>query len=170
MRLNRLLLPSLPLLLLAVAPAASAQLRTLELAFTGIECASCLESLPARIQRLRGVENAKVDAAKQILSVRFAAANRIRIEQIRDAVEQDGTKTRQATVSLAGTLAENAGGWTLQLPNNGSRFDLSLDGAAPSVQYALKAGPALVSGVIANLRPSSGVLAISPSAIEPEAQ
>jgi copper chaperone CopZ len=139
----------------------AAQLRSVDLSFEGIECASCVESLPARIQRLRGVESAKVDAAKQILAVRLAAENRVRLEQIRDAVEQDGTKTRQATVTIQGTLVEEGNRWFLKVPN-GSSFEISLDGALPSAQYSLKAGRATVSGVIKNLR----VLSITPTSIE----
>jgi copper chaperone CopZ len=139
----------------------AAQLRSVDLSFEGIECASCVESLPARIQRLRGVESAKVDAANQILAVRLAAENRVRLEQIRDAVEQDGTKTRQATVTIQGTLVEEGNRWLLRVPN-GSSFEISLDGALPSAQYSLKAGRATVSGVIKNLR----VLSITPTSIE----
>jgi copper chaperone CopZ len=139
----------------------AAQLRSVDLSFEGIECASCVESLPARIQRLRGVESAKVDAAKQILAVRLAAENRVRIEQIRDAVEQDGTKTREATVTIQGTLVEDGNRWLLKVPN-GSSFEISLDGAPPSAQYSLKAGRATVTGVIKNLR----VLSITPTSIE----
>lgn len=156
---------SILFVLLAASPLA-AQLRSAELTFEGIGCASCLESLPARILRMRGVESAKVDAAKGILSVKLAGENRVRIEQLRDAIEQDGAKARQATVSAKGKLIEQAGRWLLRLPNNGSQFEISLDAAAPSAQYSLKAGAALISGTVKNLRPESGPMAISPASIE----
>lgn len=155
-----------PLLFILFAAPLAAQLRSADLTFEGVNCASCVESLPARIQRMRGVESAKVDAAKGILSVKLAAENRIRLEQIRDAIEQDGTKARQATISARGALVEQAGRWLFKLPHGGSQFEVTLDAGAPSAQYSLKAGTAMISGTVKNLRPESGPMAISPSSIE----
>ncbi len=155
-----------PLLFILFAAPLAAQLRSAELTFEGINCASCVESLPARIQRMRGVESAKVDAAKGILSVKLAAENRIRLEQIRDAIEQDGTKARQAAISAKGALFEQAGRWLFKLPNGGSQFEVLLDAAAPSAQYSLKAGATMISGSVKNLRPDAGPMALSPSSIE----
>lgn len=161
-----------PVLLAALAASAFAQLRSVELRFEGVNCAPCLESLPARIQRMRGVESARVDAEKGLLTIKLAEANRIRLEQIRDTVEQDGTKARAATVALAGELAEAAPGsgrWLLKLPNGAGTFTLSFDGATPSAQYGAKAGRAIVTGTIAPLKPDppGSPLTIVPSSIEP---
>ncbi len=153
------------LFILFAAPLA-AQLRSVDLTFEGVNCASCVESLPARIQRMRGVESATVDAAKGILSVKLAAENRVRLEQIRDAIEQDGTKARQASISAKGTLVEQAGRWLFKLPNGGSQFEVLLDAAAPSAQYSLKAGATMISGTVKNLRPDAGPMAMSPLSIE----
>lgn len=159
------------LLLLSTALPAMAQLRSVELKFEGVNCAPCLESLPARIQRMRGVESASVDPAKGLLTVKLAASNRVRLEQIRDTVEQDGTKAIQATVSVAGQLSEespNSGKWRLQLPGNAGAFLISFDGAPPSAQYSGKAGPAAVTGAIGTLRPepAGSPLTIVPALIE----
>ena len=155
-----------PLLFILFAAPLAAQLRSADLTFEGINCASCVESLPARIQRMRGVESAKVDGAKGILSVKLAAENRVRLEQIRDAIEQDGTKARRATISAKGALIEQAGRWLFKLPNSGSQFEVLLDAAAPSAQYSLKAGATMISGTVKNLRPAAGPMALSPSSIE----
>ena len=146
----------------------AAQLRSVDLSFTGIECASCLDSLPGRIQRLRGVESAQVHAAKQTVAVKLAGQNRIRLEQIRDAIEQDGTKVREATLTVTGVLGEaeaGSGRWLLQLPN-GAQFEVSVDGGPPSAQYALKPGRAAISGTIANVRPAAGPMVIAVKSIE----
>jgi len=139
-------------LTLLAAPA-FAQLRSAEIEFTGVNCAPCLESLPARIQRMRGVEKAEVIAAKGLLKVTFAEENRIRLEQLRDAIEPDGTKTTRARLQARGTVEETpAGQWRLKLPN-GSVFVLQRgDAGVPAEQYALKPGPATITGVITNLR------------------
>jgi copper chaperone CopZ len=158
-----------PLLVLAAAATTvplAAQLRSVDLLFSGIECASCLESLPARLQRMRGVESVKVDAPRQIVEIRLAAQNRVRLEQIRDAIEQDGTKARQASLIVEGTLSEEGGRWLLKLPNGGSQFEVSLDGAPPSVQYSLKAGRVSLPGKVTDLRPESGFMTILAKSIE----
>lgn len=154
---------------MTAAGSLAAQLRSVELSFTGIECASCVESMPARIQRMRGVESAKVDAARQVLTVKLAAQNRVKLEQIRDAIEQDGTKAREAAVVVEGTLIEDNGHWLLKLPVPGVQFELALDGGPPSLQYSLKPGESTVSGAIRNLRPTAGPLSIAPTSVESKA-
>jgi copper chaperone CopZ len=159
--MTRLPMRLLPLLAAALlATPAAAQLRSLELTFKGIGCQSCAGSLPTRIQRLRGVESARVDATKQVLSVKFAPVNRIRLEQIRDAVEQDGARVTQAALTVEGILAEESARWLLNLPN-GAQFEISLDGAPPSAQYSLKPGPASVQGLATDLHPKSGPIVIT---------
>src|SRR5262249_34718168 len=105
------------LLLFAVAALPGwAQFRSIEVTFEGIGCASCMESLPGRMQRLRGVESATVDAPRGVLKIRLAEQNRVRLEQVRDMIEQDGTKTKAATVEVKGELAQVDGKWVLQPP------------------------------------------------------
>jgi len=141
------------LLFLPLLPAAAlAQFQWIEITFDGVGCASCVESLPARMQRMRGVESAKVDAAKGTLQVRLAAENRVRVEQVRDAIEQDGTKVRRAVVSIRGVVAGEGGAWTLKaalLPAYGLRGD------------KLQPGSSLIDGDVVEVRPSSGPLTIS---------
>lgn len=141
------------LMVALLACPAFAQLLSVEIEFTGVNCAPCLESLPARIQRMRGVEKAEVIADKGLLKVTFADENRLRLEQLRDAIEQDGTKTTRARLRLRGTVEETAAGqWQVKLPN-GSLFPLQrADAGVPAAQYALQPGPATISGVITNLR------------------
>ncbi len=101
------------IVLLALAWPACAQFQTIDISFEGVGCASCVESLSSRMQRIRGVESATVDAASGELHLKLAVQNRVRLEQIRDAIEQDGTKVRQATVSVIGMLKSEAGKWLL---------------------------------------------------------
>lgn len=98
----------LVLFLLAALPAC-AQFRSIEISFDGIGCATCLESLPARMQRMRGIESATVDARQGILKLTLSEQNRIRLEQVRDFIEQDGTKTRRALVTVKGEITREQG-------------------------------------------------------------
>jgi hypothetical protein len=131
-----------------------AQFQAMEIGFEGIGCASCLESLPARIQRMRGVESATVDAERGILKVQLAAENRVRVEQVRDMIEQDGTKAKKAAVQVKGELSQVEGRWVLRLTGIDASYEVG--GAVP----ASGAGTYVVTGDIAALRPESGRLVI----------
>jgi len=151
---------SLPIFgLLALSLPALAQFRTIEIQFEGIGCASCIESLPSRIQRLRGITSAKIDTQKQILIVELAEANRVRVEQIRDAIEQDGTKTTKASVTVRGELSEKDGKWILALPGVPATYEVS--SATPP-----EAGTHLITGGIEKLRPDSGSLVVIATKID----
>ena len=140
------------LLALAAALPSMAQFRSIEITFTGIGCVSCIESLPARMQRIRGVESATVDARLGVLKIQLAGQNRVRIEQIRDAIEQDGTKTKTAAVSVRGTLTQLEGKWILQPESVSSSYEI--DGSPPAP------GAYIVSGDVTQLRPDSGRIVI----------
>lgn len=140
----------------------AAQFRTIEIKFEGIGCESCIESLPTRMQRLRGVTSAHVDKEKQSLKLELAAANRVRIEQVRDAIQQDGTKTISALVHVVGDVSQQDGKQLLTLPGAGTSYEVA--GATAK----LDAGKYSVQGRIANLRPESGRIVIEAAEITPE--
>jgi hypothetical protein len=136
-----------------------AQFRSMELTFEGIGCASCMESLPGRVGRIRGVESATVDAQHGVLRVLLAEQNRVRLEQIRDMIEQDGTKVKTATITVQGDLARVDGKWILQPPSLPASYEV--EAASPA------AGKCKVAGEVVQLRPESGRLIIKASAINP---
>ncbi len=128
------------LLLLAALPAL-AQVRSIEVTFEGMGCASCIESMPARMKRMRGVESAAVEG--NVLKITLAAENRVRIEQVRDAIEQDGTKARKAVSVLKGEVAREGEKWVLRI--GGATYPLKSQGA-------MKEGAQLLTVQLADLR------------------
>jgi len=144
-------------LLLFASLSALAQFRSIEVTFEGIGCASCMESLPSRMQRLRGVESATVDAQHGTLKIQLAEQNRVRLEQVRDMVEQDGTKAKTAVVTVKGELSQTQGKWVLQPPSLPSAYELEAESPSP--------GTFTVVGQVVKLRPGSGRLVIQASAL-----
>ena len=142
---NNVMKPLL-LLILTLLPCL-AQFRTIEIAFEGIGCAPCIESLPSRMQRIRGVESATVDANHGILKLQLAEQNRIRLEQVRDAIEQDGTKATTAQVAAIGTLARQASAWTLNLKGGAISYEITVSDSA------LKPGDYDITAQASNLHP-----------------
>jgi len=101
------------------------------------------------------VESATVDAKQGTLEVQLAEQNRVRPEQIRDLIEQDGTKALRALVRASGDVSQTDGRWMLKLPGSSSAYEIT----APD----LKSGAQEVSGEIRDVHPSSGPMRIEAS-------
>lgn len=138
------------LLLLLAARFAVAEFRSMTLGFEGMGCASCIESLPARMRRMRGVESAEVNAAKGVLTIKLAAGNKIRLEQVRDAIEQDGTKVRTAAVEIEGAISKDKDQYFIRPEGLAVTYELRGQG--------LKEGPAVVFAETPQLRPAQGAI------------
>jgi copper chaperone CopZ len=137
-----------------------AQFQSMEITFEGIGCASCIASLPARIERQRGVESATVDAEHGTLKVQLAAQNRVRLEQVRDLIEQDGTKAKKAAVRVRGELSQMDGKWMLRPTGLATVYEVEGQGPSSST------GAYVVIGDVATLRPDSGRIVIRASELK----
>jgi len=100
---------------LLVTAGANAELLVVQARIEGIGCASCLESLPERLKRIRGVEDVKVDPQKSTVEVRLAPGNRARLAAIRDQIQQDGTKALEFTLDASGELAKEGDEWVFRV-------------------------------------------------------
>lgn len=130
-------------LLFLMSFTAFAQVQRLEIEFTGVNCEPCLESLPGRGKRIRGVAEASVDARKGLLKLTMLPENRVRVEQFRDIIEQDGTKAvRAPLVEMRGTVD---GEGRLVVPGHPRPY--VLESSTP-----VAAGPVLIKGAIPDLK------------------
>ena len=141
------------LTILSALPCA-AQFLSIDVGFQGIGCVSCIESLPDRVKRLRGVESATVDAEHAILKLQLSSPNRVRLEQVRDMIEQDGTKVRKAAVRVKGELARRDGKWMLQPEGASVAY------AVEATDSSLTPGVKTIAGEVVDLHPESGPLVI----------
>ena len=82
----------------------------IDVAFEDIGCASCLESLQGRLERVRGVERVEIDAPNGLATVFLSEGNRVRLAPLLARVTQDGTKTLRTHVEVRGTVATGAAG------------------------------------------------------------
>ena len=138
-------------LLLMLACPALAQFRQIEVRFQDSGCASCVESLQSRLQRIRGVERVSAGAADGIvfLGVLLAGDNRVRLQQVRDFIEQGGNRILTIHVDLKGAIRREGESY-LVLPAGGPQsypIDLSalggegrklLSGASPDAVFRLE--------------------------------
>ena len=131
-----------------------AQIEHLEMTFEGVNCVPCVESMPGRAMRIRGVTSARVDAAKGLLVLELAEGNRVRVEQIRDLIQQDGTKAVRVPRIVVGGVVEKGSDseWMLRLPQQALPLELK-------TSKALTAGATIkVEGAIEDLKKSPLVL------------
>lgn len=102
------------LLLMMGLMSAAGQLRevTIELEPTG--CATCTQSLPERMGRVRGVAEAKFLESPARVMVKLERENRVRLTRLLDVVRQDGTGIRGVALTAAGEAFED-GGWKFRV-------------------------------------------------------
>ena len=150
------------LLLIAATLPVMAQFRGVEIAFRGVGCESCVQSLPERLKRLRGVESAEADARAGTVKLRLAARNQIRLEQLRDLIEQDGTRTAGAKVEVSGTVSRDGERWVLQPAGTRAQYRLDPGGAS------LEPGEWLIRGESPSLREEPGNIVIRATAATPQ--
>ena len=136
-----------------------AQFRDVEITFRGSGCESCTKALPDRLQRVRGVKSASVDSERGSVRVRLATPNRLRLEQLRDAIEQDGTRTIAATVEVEGQLSE-AGGVRILQPD-GVRASYVVEAGTQAMPPP---GRYVVQGSVSNLHSQTGRVTIKATA------
>lgn len=77
----------------------------IEVAFQDTGCASCLESLQGRLERVRGVERVEIDAANGIAKMQLAAGNKVRLAPLLARITQDGTKILNTGVVARGVIS-----------------------------------------------------------------
>jgi copper chaperone CopZ len=109
-------------LIVCVAPAA-AQLRSVDIRVSGLDCASCAESVAKRLGRIRGVESASFD--RNMASVKLREENAVTLHAIRDALKGLGYTPEEARIVVRGELRDGV----LSLPNEKNAF--SIDGSPP---------------------------------------
>jgi copper chaperone CopZ len=113
------------MLALCPAPTAAEWLRAV-IRFQPTDCASCVESLAARLERVRGVEQVQVDSTRNLVKIQLAAGNRVRLSRLRDVIQQDGTRWLHSEVEAKGACLD---GGRLELWSGGEQIELR--GALP---------------------------------------
>lgn len=105
----------------------------IEVAFKDTGCASCLDSLQGRLERVRGVERVEIDAANGIARMQLAAGNKVRLAPLLARVTQDGTKILDTRVVARGMISAAGPGPLFQLSgiSESYRLEFSAESKAP---------------------------------------
>ena len=92
-------------LVVALASCCEAQLQSVDIRVSGLDCASCGESIEKRLKRVRGVESASFDAGASTVRIVLAPENTAKLDAIRDALKGLGYTPGEAAVVLMGTVS-----------------------------------------------------------------
>ncbi|MBI1895432.1 MAG: heavy-metal-associated domain-containing protein [Acidobacteria bacterium] len=123
------------LLLLFVRPL-SAQLQSVDMRVSGLDCASCAGSVEKAVARIRGVETVSFTGERVI--IRLKQDNAVTLGRIRDALKGIGYTPNEARVTVRGTARNDRGRWLLATPS-GLTFEIS---------RGSREGDALATGVV----------------------
>ena len=113
------------LLLLASSPLFG-QLSRIDVAFEETGCPSCLESLEARLARVRGVERVELDADVRIVKLHLAPNNRVRLTPLLSRITQDGTKILRTHVQGRGAIVADEHGYRFEPTDSAQTYRLRL--------------------------------------------
>lgn len=140
--------PKFLALILAAAPA-GAEFLHVEQAVTGLDCASCAESAPRYLKKIKGVESASFRTADSVAVLELRQGNTVPLGDIRDAVKRMGYTPAGAKVAARGTARQEGGKWIFRL--SGVDAEYALDSAGDSkIQGELRqAGPVVIEGSLA---------------------
>jgi len=100
------------------------QFLRLEIQLGEMSCASCAESLPGRLKKIRGVERIEMDKPRALVRIELAEGNRARLEQIRDFIQQDGTLLESARVKVRGAILKLEDRWLLRPAGSERTYEL----------------------------------------------
>jgi cation transport ATPase len=125
------------LLLLALSAVCTfAQIRSVEIRVSGLDCASCAESVDRKLGRMRGVESARFDSARNVAALKLKDDNTVTMAAIRDALKSMGYTPEEANIVVHGDLRDGV----LSMKHQEAAFEI--DGASVS-------GSVIVEGSVA---------------------
>jgi len=93
-------------LLLATILPAAAQLQSVEIRVSGLDCASCAESIDRKLSRMRGVESASFNTVKSTAILKLKPENTVTLTAIRDALKALGYTPEEASILVRGELRD----------------------------------------------------------------
>jgi hypothetical protein len=146
------------------AGCARAEFVRIEQSLTQLDCASCAESLAARLKRVRGVASASLGAGG-FVRLELKPDNTVRLETIRDLAKGGGFTPGEARVRVRGKAVEREGKAWLEVAGLDQTFRLDLGtGVAPP-----RAGQRIVvEGIVAPPAAPATPPALGVTAVEPE--
>ncbi|MBK9166473.1 MAG: heavy-metal-associated domain-containing protein [Bryobacterales bacterium] len=117
-------LPALVIALLSWP--AGAELRVVEIRVSGLDCASCVKSVPTALRRVRGVQATEYRAAEGVVEISLARGNTVTLDRLRDALKGLGYTPEDARIQVVGEVRTEEGSAVLVCDAAKLRFPLDV--------------------------------------------
>ena len=119
-----------------------AEILSISLTVSGMDCASCVTGLETKLKRLRGIQSVELKPAQNLLTLQLLEGNSIRLDRIRDEIKGVGFTPKEAVIVVRGRLEQRPGGpqglWSLALESSNQTFLLSP--LEPAIARKLESG------------------------------
>lgn len=124
---------------------------------TGLDCASCAQSVDKTFKKLKGVETATFRMDDSVVVLRLKPANTLPLEEVRDAVKRIGYTPKEAKVTVRGEARRDGEKWLFRVAGGAAEYPLDVsagEGIAEQVRGSA-GGTAIIEGSIAADRGAS---------------
>lgn len=126
------------------------------------------------VKKLDGVDSVDVSLNQGLAVIWFRPDNRITLEQVREAIRNNGFTPKDAELRVRGRVREDQGGLALELPGQRTRFRLEAHPSLPDMNQRLRAallGPSVqLEGTIPAMgkqRPGSETIQVREISVPP---
>ncbi len=85
------------------------------------------------VKKIDGIDAVEVSLNRGVVVIRLRPENRVTLEQVREAIRENGFTPKEAEVRARGTVVQDGGHLALALPGIGVAFHLAADSQAPGV-------------------------------------
>lgn len=108
--MTRLFRTAAALMLMLIVPvSARAEMRRVQLAVLGMDCAICAHGVRVALQKLEGVQSLTVSLERSSADITLRPGNRVGLPQLRQIIKDNGFTAKDAMVTVVGVLIERGG-------------------------------------------------------------
>jgi len=121
-----------------------------EQSVTGLDCASCAESAPRNLKKIKGVESASFRLSDSVAVLELKAGNAVPLGDIRDAVKRMGYTPTGAKIVVKGEARSDGGTWTLHVAGLDAEYRLDMSAGKEIEAQLQQSGPVIVEGSLSD--------------------
>src|SRR6266852_4400195 len=134
-----------------VAAPLGAEFLHIEQSVTGLDCASCAQSVDKTFKKMKAVETATFRMEDSVVILQLKPGNTLPLEDVRDAVKRIGYTPKEAKVTVRGETRREGEKWLFRVAGGAAEYPLDVsagEGIAEQVRRSA-GGMAILEGSIA---------------------
>ena len=140
-------LPSLLFVLFTL----TAEFLHIEQSITGLDCASCAQSVDKTFKKMKAVETATFRMEDSVVVLQLKPGNTLPLEDVRDAVKRIGYTPKEAKVTVRGEARREGEKWLFRVAGGAAEYLLDVSAGERTADELRRsaAGIAIIEGSIA---------------------